>query len=134
MRPKRVGISTDLIIAEFHISLHHITVFKNRTLLACLKYSQPCSEEYINKGLIKRELTNARVKKYRKKKCTESLQLNSSMQDDPAEEIQNKQVEENNAERKRAMAKEGSRRFREKKHLNVLKSCRGILSTRSFFY
>ena len=40
----------------------------------------------------KRKLTNARVKKYRKKKCTESQQLNSSMQDDPTEEMQNKQV------------------------------------------
>ena len=38
----------------------------------------------------KRELANARVKKYRKKKCTESQQLNSSMQDDPTEEMQNK--------------------------------------------
>ena len=36
---------------------------------------------------IKRELNNERVKKYRKKKCTESQQLNSSMQDDPTEEI-----------------------------------------------
>ena len=71
---------------------------------------------------IKRELTNARVKKYRKTKCTESQQLNSSMQDDPSEEMQNKQVKENNAERKRAIAKELSRRFREKKRLNVLKS------------
>ena len=34
----------------------------------------------------KRELTNARVKKYRKKKCSESQQLNSSMQDDPTEQ------------------------------------------------
>ena len=41
---------------------------------------------------IKRELTNGRVKKYRKKKCTESQQFNSSMQDDPTEEIQNKHV------------------------------------------
>jgi hypothetical protein len=48
---------------------------------------------------IKRELTNVRVKKYRKKKCTESLQLNYSMQDDPTEGMQNKQVKENNAER-----------------------------------
>ena len=71
-------------------------------------------------------------------------QLNSSMQDDPTEEIQNKQVKENNAERKRAMAKERSRRFREKKRLNVLKSahhvvhsfhfCRVILSTHSFIF
>ena len=52
------------------------------------------------------ELTNARVKKYRKKKCTESQQLNSSMQDDPTEEMHYKEVKENNAERKRAMAKE----------------------------
>ena len=58
-----------------------------------------------------------RVKKYRKKKCTEFQQLNSSMQ-----EIQNKQVKENNAERKRAMTKERSRKFRENKRLNVLKS------------
>ena len=50
---------------------------------------------------IKRELSNARVKKYRKKKCTESEQLNYSMQDDPSEEMQNKQVKENNAKRKR---------------------------------
>ena len=53
---------------------------------------------------------------------TESQQLNSSMQDDPTEETQIKQVKENIAERKRAMAKERSRRFREKKRLNVLKS------------
>ena len=32
------------------------------------------------------------VKKYRKKKCTESQQLNSSMQDDPTKGMQNKQV------------------------------------------
>ena len=62
------------------------------------------------------------VKKYRKKKCTESEQLNSLMQDDPTEEMQNKQVKENNAERKRAMTKERSRKFRENKRLNVLKS------------
>ena len=43
------------------------------------------------------------------------------MQDHPTEEMQNKQVKENNDERKRAMAKERSRRFREKKRLNVLK-------------
>ena len=55
---------------------------------------------------IKRELTNTRVKKYRKKKCTESQQLNSWKQDDPTEEMQNKLVKENNAERKRAMAKD----------------------------
>ena len=50
-------------------------------------------------------MTYARVKKYRKKNCTESQQLNSSTQDDPTEEMQNKQVKENNAQRKRAMAK-----------------------------
>ena len=54
--------------------------------------------EINDKLKIKRELTNACVKKYRKKKCTESQQLNSSMQDDPTEEIQNKQVKENDAE------------------------------------
>ena len=31
------------------------------------------------------ELTNARVKKYRTKKCTESQQLNSWMQDVPTD-------------------------------------------------
>jgi hypothetical protein len=63
-------------------------------------------ENQINDKLkIKRELTNARVKKYRKKNRTESQQLNSSMQDDPTEEMQNKQVKQNNAERKREMAK-----------------------------
>ena len=41
---------------------------------------------------IKRELTHARVKKYRKKKCTESQQLNYSMQDDPIKEMQKKQL------------------------------------------
>ena len=71
----------------------------------------------------KRKLTNVRVKEYRKKKCTESQQLNSSMQ-----EIQNKQVKENNAERKRAMTKERSRRFREKECLNVLKSVHHVVS------
>ena len=64
------------------------------------------------------------------------------MQDDPTVETQNRQVKENNAERKRTMAKETWRRFREKKRLNVLKSVhhvvpsfhfyRVILSTRSF--
>ena len=77
---------------------------------------------------IKNELTNARVKKYRKKKCTESQQLNSSMKDGPTEEMQNKQVKENNAERKRAMAKERSRRFPEMKRLNVLKSVHHVVS------
>ena len=77
---------------------------------------------------IKRELTNPRVTKYRKKKCTESQQLNSSMQDEPTEEMQNKQVKENNAERKRAMAKERSRRFREKRLLNTLKSDHHVVS------
>ena len=43
------------------------------------------------------------------------------MQDDPTEEMKNKKIKENNAERKRAMAKERSRRFRKKKSLNVLK-------------
>ena len=93
---------------------------------------------------MKKELTNACVKKYRKKKCTESQQLDSSMHDDPTEEMQNKQVKENNARQKRAMEKERSRRFREKKPLNVLKSihyvvhnfhfCRVILSTHHFFF
>ena len=50
------------------------------------------------------------------------------MQDDPTEEMQNKQVKENNPERKRAMEKERSRRFREKKRLNVLKSVHHVLS------
>ena len=50
-------------------------------------------ENQINDKLkIKRELTNARVKKYLIKKCTEPQQLNSSMQVDPTEEVQNKQV------------------------------------------
>ena len=65
------------------------------------------------------ELTKACVKRYRKKKCIESQQLNSSMQDDPTEEMQNKNVKENNAERKRAMAKERLRMFRERKRLHV---------------
>ena len=68
------------------------------------------------------------MKKYCKKKCTESQQLNSSMQDDPTDEMQNKQVKENNAEQKRAMAKEHSRRFREKKRLNVSKSFHYMVS------
>ena len=46
-------------------------------------------ENQINDKLkIKLKLTNARVKKYRKKKYTESQQLNSSMQDNPTEEMQ----------------------------------------------
>ena len=85
-------------------------------------------ENQINdKSTIKRELTNARVKKYRKKKFTESQQLNFSMQDDPTEEMQNKQVRENIAERKRAMTKESSRMFPEKKSLNVLKSVHHVV-------
>ena len=50
------------------------------------------------------------------------------MQDDPTEEMQNKQVKENNAERKRAMAKGRSRRFREKKRLNLLKTGHHVVS------
>jgi len=50
------------------------------------------------------------------------------MQDDPTEEIQNKQVKENNADRKRAMAKDCSRRFHEKKRLHVLKSVHHVVS------
>ena len=102
-------------------------------------------ENQINDKLkIKRQLTNARVKKNRKKKCTESRQMNSSMPDDPTKETQNKQVKEYNSERKRQMTKERSRRFREKKRLNVLKSvyhvvhsfpfCRVILSTCCFIF
>ena len=49
-------------------------------------------------------MTNARVKKYRTKKCTETQQLNSLMQDDPTE-LQNKQVNENNAEMKESNGK-----------------------------
>jgi hypothetical protein len=60
--------------------------------------------------------------------CTESQQLNSSIQDEPTEEMQDKRVKENNAERMRAMAKERSRRFREKKRLNVLKSVHHVVS------
>ena len=77
---------------------------------------------------MKRELTNARVKKYRDKKCTESQQLNSSMLDDSTEEIQNKQVKENIAQRKRAVAKDRSRSFHEKKRHNVLKSVHHVVS------
>ena len=65
------------------------------------------------------------------------------MQNDPTEEMKYKQVKENNGERKRAIAKELSRRFREEKRLNVLKSvhhvvhsfhfCHVILSTHRFF-
>jgi hypothetical protein len=41
--------------------------------------------------------------------------------------MKNKQVKENNAEQKTAMAKERSRWFREKKHLNVLKSVHHVV-------
>ena len=41
---------------------------------------------------------------------------------------QNKQVKENNTERKRAMAKELSRRFREKNRLNVLNSVHHVVN------
>ena len=50
------------------------------------------------------------------------------MQDDPTEEMQNKQVKENNAEQKRRMANERSRSFRQKKRLNVLKSVHHLVS------
>ena len=53
----------------------------------------------INEKLkIKSDLTNELVKKYRKKKHTESQQLNSSMQDGPTVEMRNKQTKQNNAE------------------------------------
>ena len=64
------------------------------------------------------------MKKYHKKKCTESQQLNSLMQN---EGMKNQQVKEDDAERKRAMANKLSRRFREKKHLNVLKSVHHVV-------
>ena len=67
------------------------------------------------------------MKKYRKKKYTEYQQLNSAMQDDPTEEMQNKKVKENNAEQKTAIAKERSRRSREKKRINVLKSVHHVI-------
>ena len=86
-------------------------------------------ENQINDKLkIKRELNNACVKKYCKKKCTESQQLNSLMQDDPTKEMQNKQVKENNNKQKRAMANERLRRFHDKKRLNVLKSVHHVVS------
>jgi hypothetical protein len=50
------------------------------------------------------------------------------MQDGPTEEMLNKQVKESNTERKRAMAKERSIRFREKKPLNVLQSVQYVVS------
>ena len=68
------------------------------------------------------------MKKYRKKKCTESQQLNSSTQDDPTEEMQNKQVKENIADQKRATTMERSRSFREEKRLNDLKSVHHVVS------
>ena len=56
-------------------------------------------ENQINDKLkIKMKLTNALVRKYSTEKCTESQQLNSSIQDDSTKEMQNKQVKENNAE------------------------------------
>ena len=48
--------------------------------------------------------------------------------DDPTEEMQNKQVKENNTVRKREMEKERSRRFREKKGINLLKPVRHVVS------
>ena len=52
-------------------------------------------ENQINDKLkIKRELTNAYVKKYCKKKCTESQQLNSSLQHDPTEECKTSKLKE----------------------------------------
>ena len=68
------------------------------------------------------------MKKYRKKKYTESQKLNSSMHYDPTEEMHGMQVKENNTERKREIAKERSRRFREKKRLSVLKSVHHVIS------
>ena len=73
-------------------------------------------ENQINDKLkIKRELPYAGVKKYRKKKCTDSQQLNSSMQDDPTKEMQN-------------MLKKIMSNEREKKSLNVLKSVHHVVS------
>jgi hypothetical protein len=43
--------------------------------------------------------------------------------------MQNKQVKESNAERKKAMGKERSRRFREKKGLKICSSCSFIVFT-----
>jgi len=52
----------------------------------------------------------------------ESQQLNFSMQDDPNEEMESMRVQEKIAERKKAMTKERSKRYREKKRLNALQS------------
>ncbi|CAH1403780.1 unnamed protein product [Nezara viridula] len=80
----------------------------------------------------KRELTNARVKKYRERKKAESQQLKSSKQNDRTEKMKKihddrteemkKMQDQKNAERKRAMAKEYSRRYRQRKRLSVLES------------
>ena len=50
------------------------------------------------------------------------------MQDEITEEMQNKKVKENNAERKKAMAKLRSRRYREEERLNDLKSVYLVVS------
>ena len=60
------------------------------------------------------------------------ISATSSIEIDPTEEMQNKQVKENNAERKRAITKERSRRFQEKKCLNVLKSVHRVVHSFHF--
>ncbi|CAH1123022.1 unnamed protein product [Ceutorhynchus assimilis] len=66
--------------------------------------------QIVDKLKRKRELTNARVKKYRERKQIEYQRLNSSKQEDP-------RVQSKIAERKKAMSKERSRRYRERKRL-----------------
>jgi len=75
----------------------------------------------------KRELTITRVKHYRKRKRMESQQLNSSMQDDPNEEMESMRVQEKIAKRKKSMAKERSRIYSEKKRLNALQSIHDVV-------
>lgn len=57
----------------------------------------------------------------------ESQQLNSSIQDDPNEEMESMRVQEKIAERKKAMAKERSRIYSEKKRLNALQSVHDVV-------
>ena len=66
------------------------------------------------------------MKKYRKKKCTESKELNSSVQDDPTEENkQKKKIMPNERNQWQKKVREG---FREKKRLNVLKFVHHVVS------
>lgn len=64
-----------------------------------------------------------KIRKYGKRKQNTAKQLNSMVQNNTAtDEIRKKQIEEEKAQQRKELSKERSRRYREKKRINALKT------------